>query len=83
MNIKEDDVVYEKDGFQLAIKDIKDGYNISGMIRKNKNIDNEVSILVIDDLYSTGATLNEVCKVLRNDKNVKIIYCLAMTKTKG
>ena len=23
MNIKEDDVVYEKDGFQLAIKDIK------------------------------------------------------------
>lgn len=40
-------------------------------------------ILVIDDLYSTGATLNETCKVLKNDKNVKKIYCLAMTKTKG
>ena len=62
---------------------VKDGYNISGMIRRNKNIDNEVNVLVIDDLYSTGATLNEVCKVLRNDKNVKNIYCLAMTKTKG
>ena len=62
---------------------VKDGYNISGMIRKNKNIDNEVNILVIDDLYSTGATLNEVCKVLKNDKNVKTIYCLAITKTKG
>ena len=62
---------------------VKDGYNISGMIRKNKNIDNEVNILVIDDLYSTGATLNEVCKVLKNVKNVKTIYCLAITKTKG
>lgn len=28
MNIKEDDIVYEKDGFQLAIKDIKNGDNL-------------------------------------------------------
>ena len=28
MNIEEDDVVYEKDGFQLAIKDIKNGDNL-------------------------------------------------------
>ncbi len=28
MNIKEDDIVYEKDGFQIAIKDIKDGDNL-------------------------------------------------------
>lgn len=28
MNIKEEDVVYEKDGFQLAIKDIKNGDNL-------------------------------------------------------
>ena len=41
------------------------------------------NILVIDDLYSTGATLNETCKTLRKDSNVKNIYCLAMTKTKG
>ena len=62
---------------------VKDGYNINGMIKQNKNIENKASILVIDDLYSTGATLNEVCKVLRKDNNVKAIYCLAMTKTKG
>lgn len=62
---------------------VKDGYNINGMIKQNKNIENEANILIIDDLYSTGATLNEGCKVLRNDKNVKSIYCLAMTKTKG
>ena len=28
MNIKENDVVYEKDGFQLAVKNIKDGDNL-------------------------------------------------------
>ena len=62
---------------------VKDGYNINGMIKQNKNIENEANILIIDDLYSTGATLKEVCKVLRNDNNVKNLYCLAMTKTKG
>ena len=62
---------------------VKDGYNINGMIKQDKNMENKANILVIDDLYSTGATLNEVCKVLKNDNNVKNIYCLAMTKTKG
>lgn len=62
---------------------VKDGYNITGMIKQNKEIENKVNILVIDDLYSIGENLNEVCKVLRNDKNVKNIYYLAMTKTKG
>lgn len=62
---------------------VKDGYNISGMIRQIKKLEQLSNVLIIDDLYSTGATLNEVCKVLRKDSNVKNIYCLAMTKTKG
>ena len=62
---------------------IKDGYSIHGMIRKNKNVENKKCILVIDDLFSTGATLNEVCRVLKSDDNVDKIYCLALTKTKG
>ena len=62
---------------------VKDGYNISGTIKQNKQIERKTNILIIDDLYSTGATLNEVCKVLRKDENVRKIYCLVMTKTKG
>ena len=62
---------------------VKDGYNISGTIKKNKQLERKANILIIDDLYSTGATLNEVCKTLKQDKNVGKIYCLVMTKTKG
>lgn len=62
---------------------VKDGYNISGKIKQNMQIDRKANILIIDDLYSTGATLNEVCKTLKKDKNVGKIYCLVMTKTKG
>ena len=61
----------------------KNGYDIIGTIKQIKPLDKLTNILVIDDLYSTGATLNETCKVLRNDNNVKKIYCLALTKTKG
>ena len=61
----------------------KDGHtNIDGTIIKSKTFDKPVSILIIDDLYSTGATLNEVAKVLKNDANVKNVYVLAMTKTR-
>lgn len=62
---------------------VKDGYNIRGMIKQTTKLEQQSNILIIDDLYSTGATLNETCKILRKDSNVKNIYCLAMTKTKG
>lgn len=62
---------------------VKDGYNISGTIKQNKQLERKANVLIIDDLYSTGATLNEVCKTLKQDKNVGKIYCLVMTKTKG
>lgn len=62
---------------------VKDGYNIKGNIKQNKQLEEKVNILVIDDLYSTGSTLNEVCRILKNDKNAGKIYCLVMTKTKG
>lgn len=62
---------------------VKDGYNISGTIKQNKQLERKTNILIIDDLYSTGATLNEVCKTLKQDKNVGKIYWLVMTKTNG
>lgn len=62
---------------------VKDGYNVCGKIRQINCFEKISNILVIDDLYSTGMTLNEVCKIIKKDRKVRKIYCLVMTKTKG
>lgn len=61
---------------------VKDGYNVAGRIKQIKKLGQISNILIVDDLYSTGATLNEICKILKKDNNIKKIYCLVMTRTK-
>ena len=79
MNIKEDDVVYEKDGFQLAIKDIKNGDNLIEIeTEENENLDNieilirkvnEIDIPIYKDNYFVKKAEIELNKVLnRNEK---------------
>ena len=40
-------------------------------------------ILLFDDLYSTGASLEAACQALRTNINVRCVYVLALTKTKA
>ena len=40
-------------------------------------------VLVFDDLYRSGATLNEVCKVLYEVGNVGDVYVVTLTKTRS
>lgn len=49
----------------------------------NGNIGGDVSVLLIDDLYESGATLTTATNVLRRKHNVESIYVLTMTKTKN
>jgi len=56
---------------------------ISGSILKHRHFKKDVNILLVDDLYQSGITLNEVCTVLRKDGHVNNIYVLTMTKTRG
>ena len=70
-----------------VVQKINDEQAKNGKIEKNSIIKNinfvkQTNILIIDDLYSTGNTLNEVVKILKTDKNINKIYCLVMTKTK-
>lgn len=74
MNIKEDDIVYEKDGFQLAIKDIKDGDNLIEIeTEENNDLDtiekliqkvNEIEIPIYTDNYFVKKAEIELDKVL-------------------
>lgn len=74
MNIKEDDVVYEKDGFQLAIKDINNGDKLIEIeTEENEDLDtieklikkiNEIEIPIYTDNYFVKKAEIELNKVL-------------------
>lgn len=43
----------------------------------------EHNVLLVDDLYQSGATLSECVKALRKDAMIKAMYVLTMTKARG
>mgnify|MGYP000864373315 CR=1 FL=1 len=52
-------------------------------IHLNKSFRSKMSILLIDDLYDSGATIETSTRVLHRDVNVDSVYVLTMTKTRG
>lgn len=56
---------------------------LNGSIVKQRKCLRPTNVLLIDDLYGTGCTLNQCTDVLRKDSNIKKIYVLAITKTKN
>ena len=74
MNIKEDDVVYEKDGFQFAVKDICKGDNLLEVeTEENPNLDtvekligklDEMALPVFTDCFFVKKAEIELNKVL-------------------
>jgi adenylate cyclase class IV len=75
MIIKENDIVYEKDGFQLAVKDIENGDNLIEIeteengkldsIEKLKQKVNEIEIPIYTDNYFVKKAEIELDKVLK------------------
>jgi predicted amidophosphoribosyltransferase len=56
---------------------------MDGCIIANVKATRPHTILLIDDLIDTGSTMRECVSVLRDDKKLKRIYVLAMTRTRG
>lgn len=47
------------------------------------NVLNGESILLLDDLYRSGATLNAITEILYKQGNVRNVYVLTLTKTRS
>lgn len=60
----------------------KESKEIKGTIIAMKKATRPHNILLVDDLYSTGSTLSECVRILRQDPMFKKIYVLTMTKTR-
>jgi competence protein ComFC len=43
----------------------------------------EKNVLILDDLYRSGETLNSVCDVIINEGKAKSVYVLTITKTRS
>jgi len=55
---------------------------IQGTIVKTAKATKEHNMLLVDDLYKSGATLTECIRVLREDPMINKIFVLTMTKTR-
>lgn len=56
--------------------------NSSDILKRNRTLMTEANILLVDDLYDSGTTLNLVCGELQKEEKVKDIYVLTITKTR-
>lgn len=67
----------EIDDFRRRAELVKNMFTI-----KSKKIAGK-TILLFDDLYRSGSTLNEAAKALRREAGVRSIYVLTITKTRS
>ncbi|MCP4162957.1 MAG: hypothetical protein GY760_23085 [Deltaproteobacteria bacterium] len=85
MNIDYTETLISKVIETPEIKDLDDSIReqtIKGVFRiNNEELCKYQSILIIDDLYSSGATAKELVKEIRNNKKSLIIYLITLIKS--
>jgi len=76
------DVIEKNNSTQAKGLSSSEKDKITGSISKNRTFMKSATILLIDNLYQTGRTLDETSRVLKADPYVQNIYVLTMTKTR-
>jgi ATP-dependent DNA helicase RecQ len=71
-------------GAQERKEEIKGKYSINKMHQEYEDLQSENrTILIIDDVYTTGATMSEITRVLSNEFSFVKIYIFSLVQTKG
>ena len=85
VNVAKNALVKIKETPQLKdIHNYKERSNaLQDAFKSDKSVTDEKSVLLLDDLYRSGATLNAASRVLRHQGNVETIYVLALTRTRS
>lgn len=61
---------------------LEEKQNLKGTIIATKKANRHYSVLIVDDLYKSGSTLNECVSALKQDAYINKIFVLTMTKTR-
>lgn len=67
----------------IESKNLSDKAILSHSMIRNRQFTKEVNVLLIDDLYATGTSMNEAIRLLKEDENVKNIYVMTLTKKRS
>jgi len=81
--VKNDFLFRTKNNPRQTTRETKESrlYNVRGVFDiKNENLLKDTSVILVDDIYTTGATMNEASKVLRK-AGVKNILGFVIAKT--
>lgn len=63
--------------YSARLKVLKDAFSVDKKKTRDK------IILLLDDLYRSGATMNAISKTLLEEGSAKNVYALAITKTRN
>ncbi len=64
-------------GFHERSKLLENAHEVAGNSVRNR------AVLLVDDLYRSGATLNAVTSVLYEQGEVKDVFAFALTRTRS
>ena len=78
-----DDVLIKTSGTQLKGTTAEQKAQMGNFIEKTRKAKRRHNVLLIDDLYQTGTTLNYCTERLKEDQLIDKVYVLAITKTKN
>lgn len=63
--------------YEKRMELLKNAFDLRSNVLNGKNI------LLLDDLYRSGATMNAITEILYNQGNVRNVYVLTLTKTRS